>query len=91
MNYAPILCAFGFELQADSAPASLSPFAPVFLLANADGLWIVKRTQTPLSRAQAIAAWTRSLAALGLAVVTPAPGFGDNPRLFQHGDQEQGK
>lgn len=89
MNYATIIRAFGFELQADSAPPSLSPFAPVFRLANSDGLWIVKSTQTPLSRAQAIAAWTRSLAALGLSVVTPAPGFGDNPRVFQHDDQEQ--
>jgi spectinomycin phosphotransferase len=89
MNYAAIIRAFGFELQADSAPPSLSPFAPVFRLANSDGLWIVKRTQTPLTRAQAIAAWTRSLADLGLGIVTPAPGFGDNPRVFQHEDQEQ--
>jgi spectinomycin phosphotransferase len=89
MNYATIIRAFGFELQADSAPASLSPFAPVFRLANSDGLWIVKRTQTPLSRAQAVAAWTRSLAGLGLGVVTPAPGFGENPRVFQHDDEEQ--
>jgi Ser/Thr protein kinase RdoA (MazF antagonist) len=89
MNNAPIIRAFGFELQADNAPASISPFAPVFRLANSDGLWIVKRTQTPLTRAQAIAAWTRSLAALGLGVVTPAPGFGDNPRTFQQDDQEQ--
>lgn len=89
MNYATIIRAFGFELQPDSAPASLSPFAPVFRLANSDGLWIVKRTQTPLSPAQAVAAWTRSLAVLGLGVVTPAPGFGENPRVFQHDDEEQ--
>jgi Ser/Thr protein kinase RdoA (MazF antagonist) len=87
MNYATIIRAFGFELQADSTPESISPFAPVFRIASAEGLWIVKRTQAPLSRAQAIAAWTRSLAALG--VVAPAPGFGDNPRLFHTDDQEQ--
>jgi Ser/Thr protein kinase RdoA (MazF antagonist) len=89
MYYAAIIRAFGFQLQDDAAPASLSPFASVFRLANSDGLWIVKRTQTPLSRAHAIAAWTHPLAALGFGIVTPAPGFGDNPRVFQHDDQEQ--
>jgi|SRR5687767_2021952 len=90
MNHAAIIRAFGFEIEPDIAPESIYAYAPVFRVANSDGFWIVKRTQTPLARAQAIAAWTHSLAALDISVVIPAVGFGDNPRVFQNDEgQEQ--
>lgn len=89
MNYADIIRAFGFEIEADTAPKSLYDYAPVFCVANPDGFWIIKRTQTPLARARAIAAWTQSLAALEIAVVNPALGFGENPRVFQNDDGKE--
>ena len=50
----------------------------------------MKRTQTPLARAQAVATWTRSLAQQGIRVVTPMSTVGDNPRRFPDAaDQEQ--
>ena len=81
--HSAILRAFGFEIESNVALESIYAYAPVFRVANSDGFWIVKRTQSPIPRAQAIAAWTHSLAALGISVVTPAVGFGDNPRVFQ--------
>ena len=90
MNYADIIRAFGFEIQADTTPLSLYEYAPVFRVANSDGVWIIKRTQTPITRAHAIAAWTQLLAKLSISVVNPADGFGENPRVFQnHEGQEQ--
>lgn len=47
MDYVPILRAFGFALETDAAPASLTHFAPVFRLIDAERSWVVKRTQTP--------------------------------------------
>ena len=82
-NHSAILRAFGFEIESKVALESIYAYAPVFRVANSDGFWIVKRSQSPLPRAQAIAAWTHSLAALGIPVVMPAVGFGDNPRVFQ--------
>lgn len=87
MKHIDIVRAFGFAIDPQRELESIYHAAPVFHLHNAVGGWIVKRTQKPLARGQAIAHWTRSLAAQGIPVVTPAPGFGDNPRPFQ---QEQG-
>ncbi|HET9908905.1 MAG TPA: phosphotransferase, partial [Anaerolineales bacterium] len=89
MNYTDILRAFGFEIEADATPHSIYDYAPVFRVSNSDGSWIVKRTQPPLARAQAIVAWTQSLAALGISVVNPAPGFGENPRAFLNKDGKE--
>lgn len=82
-NHSAILRAFGFEIDSNVALESIYAYAPVFRVANSDGFWIVKRTQSPLLRAQAIAAWTHSLEALSISIVTPAVGFGENPRVFQ--------
>ena len=87
LNFTDIIRAFGFEI--DAAPQSLYDYAPVFKVANSDGSWIVKRTQAPITRAQAIAEWTQSLAALGISVVNPAVGFGENPRAFQNEDGKE--
>jgi Ser/Thr protein kinase RdoA (MazF antagonist) len=89
MNYADIIRSFGFEIESDTTLKSLYDYAPVFRVANSDGLWIVKRTQPPLSRAQSIVAWTQSLAGLGISVVTPAVGFGENPRVFQNDEGKE--
>lgn len=89
MNHDAIIRAFGFEIESDIAPERIYAYAPVFRVANADGFWVVKRTQTPLLRAQAIASWTNSLAALGISVVVPAVGFGDNPRVFQDDEGQE--
>lgn len=90
MNHAAIIRAFGFEIEPDIAPERIYAYAPVFRVANSDGSWVIKRTQSPLLRAQAIASWTHSLSSLGISVVTPAVGFGDNPRVFQDDEgQEQ--
>ena len=89
MNYTDILRAFGFETEGDSVPPSIYDYAPVFKVANSDGSWVVKRTQAELTRARAIAAWTQSLAAIGISVVNPALGFGENPRAFQKEDGKE--
>jgi spectinomycin phosphotransferase len=83
MNNTSVLRAFGFDFPESTPPASIYPYAPVFHLSNAGGEWIVKRTQQPLAQANAVAAWTRALSAGGIPVVTPADGFGENPRSFQ--------
>lgn len=90
MNHRDIVGAFGFAMAPEQPLQSIYRAAPVFHLPNADGSWIIKRTQKPLARGQAVANWTRSLAAQGIPVVTPAAGFGDNPRPFQNeqGDEE---
>lgn len=46
MNYAAIIRAFGFEVEPETVPESIYAYAPVFHVANSDGFWIVKRTQT---------------------------------------------
>lgn len=89
MDYTAIIRAFGFEIEHDSVPESLYAYAPVFRVANSKGVWVVKHTQKPLPRAQAVADWIRYLAGLDISVVTPAPGFGDNPRVFQNDDGEE--
>jgi Ser/Thr protein kinase RdoA (MazF antagonist) len=82
INHTAIIRAFDFQIDPQLAPESIYPYAPVFRLSNSAGQWIVKQTRKPLPQGQAIANWTRSLAAHGLRVVTPASGFGDNPRSF---------
>jgi spectinomycin phosphotransferase len=89
MDHADILRAFGFRIEPAAVPRSICAYAPVYRVSNPAGDWIVKRAQTPLARAHAVAAWTRSLAVQGVAVVTPASGFGDNPRCFDDADEQQ--
>ncbi len=86
MTHSDIVRAFGFQLPSDTLLSSISPDAPVYRLSQATGDWIVKRTQRPLARGRAVAAWTQMLAAQGLPIVTPARGFGDNPRAFTTSD-----
>ena len=89
MNAAEIVRAFGFPVDPAAAPESISPSAPVFHLSSADGEWIVKRTQTPLAHAHAVAQWTRLLAHRGIGVVTPAPAFEPNPRSLRAADGDE--
>jgi len=81
-DYSRILRGFGFDPRAGEAPVSLTAYTPVFRAVDSRGEWIVKRTQKPLATAQAVASWVRSMAAEGLRVVSPAGGFGENPRVF---------
>lgn len=82
MNHSDIARAFGFQVLSEDALESIYPYAPVYRLNNARGDWVMKRTQKPLTRARAVVAWTQTLAAQGIRVVTPARGFGKNPRAF---------
>jgi spectinomycin phosphotransferase len=86
MTHANIIHAFGFQLPAGKKLESIYPYAPVYRLDNAQGNWIVKHAQKPLARGRAVAAWTQSLAARGIQIVTPAGGFGENPRAFTNTD-----
>ena len=87
MNHSNIARAFGFQVSLGSVLESIYPYAPVYLLNNARGDWIMKRTQKPLARGRAVVAWTKALAAQGIPVVTPARGFGENPRAFHTRDK----
>ena len=89
MNYTEIARAFGIEIKYDEELERLYPYAPVFKVATQDGVWVLKCSQKPLPRARAIAAWTNHLAAQNISVVTPAPGFGENPRAFQNEEGEE--
>ncbi len=89
-DYSRVLREFGFRLPTEGAPRSIHPFAPVFRVSDARGEWIVKRAQAPLERASAIAAWVRALAAGSVRVVTPAEGFGENPRAIPSDDDVGG-
>jgi Ser/Thr protein kinase RdoA (MazF antagonist) len=86
LTHSDIARAFGFQLPAGRELESIYSYAPVYRLSNADGDWVLKRTQKPLARGRAVAAWEKNLAARGPRIVTPAPGFGDNPRIFNAGD-----
>ena len=85
MNHSDIARAFGFQLSGQDLLESIYPYAPVYRLKDDRGDWIMKRTQKPLARARAVAVWTRALDVHHIPVVTPASGFGENPRAF-HAD-----
>jgi Ser/Thr protein kinase RdoA (MazF antagonist) len=87
VTHSDIVRAFGFQLPSDQELESIYPYAPVYRLSNAQGDWIVKRTQKPLARGRAIAAWTQALATQGIQIITPARSFGENPRAFHTSDQ----
>ena len=87
MTHSDIIRAFGFQLPSDKIPESIYAYAPVYRLKNAAGEWIVKRTQRPLARAQAVAAWAYAVAAQGVQLITPAQGFDENPRPFNVHDK----
>jgi Ser/Thr protein kinase RdoA (MazF antagonist) len=89
MNHSDIARAFGFELSAENKFESIYPYAPVYRLRNPRGEWIMKRTQKPLARAHAVAAWTQVLAAHGIAIVNASNGFGENPRAFTTDDNSE--
>ena len=52
MNYTEIARAFGLEIENDDALESLYAYAPVFKVAAQDGVWVLKRSQKPISRAR---------------------------------------
>lgn len=87
MNHSDIARAFGFQVPSEDMLESIYPYAPVYRFNNAHGDWIMKRTQRPLTRARAVVAWTQALAAQDIPIVTPAHGFGENPRPFQTSDK----
>ncbi len=74
---ADLAAAFGLTGVRDE---SLSPWSPVHRAAAATGApVVVKRTA---ARADAMAAWTRALAAYGVPVVTPQPLEAPNPQTI---------
>ncbi len=89
MDPLPLLQSFGFPPPDGGPPASIYPYAPVFKVEAGGQDWILKRGQRPIERAQAVAAWAQALAAEGVPVVTPAEGFGENPRRFPGPDGEE--
>jgi Ser/Thr protein kinase RdoA (MazF antagonist) len=82
ITHSDVIRAFGFPLPLDQVPTSIYPYAPVYRLEQAGYEWIVKRTQKPLARGQAVAAWAHAIATQGIQLVVPAQGFGENPRAF---------
>ena len=78
-SHTRVLRDFGFNIPSGKTPDSLCAYAPVFRAGDSRGEWIVKRTQGPIARAQAVANWVRALAKEGVRVVTPAEGFGSSP------------
>lgn len=86
-----IIRSFGFEIPSQVAPESIYPYAPVYRVDHAGRDWIVKHTASPLARGQSVARWTQSLASRGIGIVSPASGFGENPRSFRsdHEDAEE--
>lgn len=89
MDPLSILQSFGFQAPAGEPPTSLYPYAPVFRVEDERGAWIVKRGRKPFKLAEAVTAWTRALAEEGIPTVTPAPGFGENPRRFPAANGEE--
>jgi spectinomycin phosphotransferase len=87
MTHSDIVRAFGFQLPSDRKLESIYPYAPVYRLSNAEGDWIVKRTQRPLARGRAVAAWAQTLATQGIPIITPARSFNENPRAFNTPDK----
>src|SRR5690242_9326240 len=85
MNPSDLARAFGFPLSSEHALVSIYPYSSVYRLSNDRGAWYINSAQKPYARAQAVAAWTRDLADQGLSLVTPAQGFGENPRAFHPG------
>lgn len=88
-DYSRVLREFGFTLPTTGPPESIYSFAPVFRVADARGEWIVKRAQKPIGRARAVTAWVRCMAGQGVPVVTPAEGFGENPRAISTEDDAE--
>lgn len=82
MHHAEIVRALGLHSDPTRGLSSLSSSAPVYCVRDGTAQRIVKQTQPPLSRAQAIRRWTRTLASAGIRVVTPVALAGDNPRAF---------
>src|SRR5262245_58561316 len=80
MEHLEIMQAFGLGPGSGATVRSLSSYAPVFRFDTPGGTWVLKRTQRPFAYANALMSWTRALAEKGIPVVTPAPGFGENPR-----------
>ena len=80
-----LLVAFAFERPA--VPVSLYRYAPVFLVRDRRGAWVVKRTGQARSEGAAIGRWLAALRARGVRTVAPAGGFGENPRALGDGGQ----
>jgi len=65
-SHTRVLRDFGFNIPSGKTPDSLCAYAPVFRAGDSRGEWIVKRTQGPIARAQAVANWVRALAKEGV-------------------------
>ena len=77
MNAKDILNKFGFH--AEDEPISIYPFSPVYRATQPEGEYIIKKTQSPMLKANRLIAYTTSLKEWGIDVVVPVPMTMDNP------------
>ncbi|HSI68056.1 MAG TPA: phosphotransferase [Planococcus sp. (in: firmicutes)] len=79
MNAKTIVNSFGFHVEEE--PVSIYPFSPVYQLERPEGEFIVKKTQTPIAKANRLMNYTKFLKTNGVDVVTPAEEPTENPMV----------
>ena len=57
MNAKTIVNSFGFQVEEE--PVSIYPFSPVYQLERPEGEFIVKKTQTPIAKANRLMNYTK--------------------------------
>ncbi|WP_121640243.1 phosphotransferase [Virgibacillus sp. Bac330] len=72
-----------FQIAVDKEPKSIYPFSPVYHVPYKGKDVIVKKTQKPLERAEALAKYTRFLRANGVPIVTPIKMDTNNPQELE--------
>lgn len=77
MNAKDILNKFGFH--AEDEPISIYAFSPVYRVTQPGGEYIIKKTQSPMLKANRLMAYTTSLKESGIDVVVPVSMTTDNP------------
>lgn len=81
MKATEILKRFGFDTEIE--PESIYPFSPVYRVAADQGDIVVKKTQSPMERAEGLIKFTSHLSENGVCVVTPVELNRDNPQTVQ--------
>ncbi len=84
MKHSDILQTFGITLNKEQGLESLYAYAPVYRFNYADKDYVLKRTGVRSDK-NAIATWTNYLVSQGIKSVAPVKDFGQNPRCFFSG------
>lgn len=72
---------FGFDVEEELV--SIYPFSPVYRIRNSQGEFILKKTQTPISKANRLMMYTKNLGEKGINVVVPASIATKNPKSIE--------